>query len=51
MKLTTKQKYTLYISVVIVLLLALFTHEFVNNPEYNNSINTETKNVQIYYEK
>lgn len=50
MKLTTKQKYTLYISVVIVLLLALFTHEFVNNPEYN-SINTETKSVQIYYEE
>lgn len=49
MKLTTKQKYTLYISTVIILLLALFTHEFVNNPEYN-SMDAETKNVQIYYE-
>lgn len=47
MKLSNKQKYTLYIATIIILLLALFTHEFLNNPEYN-SLDAENKNVNIY---
>lgn len=47
MKLSDKQKYTLYIGIVLIILMILFIIEFFNfDEEYLKEI--ETKNIKIY---
>lgn len=47
MKLSNKQKYTVYIGVVLIALMALFAHEF-SDYEHNTYEEVESKNVNIY---
>ena len=47
MKLSSKQKYTLYIGVILIALMALFVHEFLNTDIDFREV--DNKVVEIYY--
>lgn len=48
-KLSDKQKYTLYISVVLVILLAFFTREYIS-PISIDSTDVDGNTIKIYNE-